>query len=104
MIGPGEIFAGSYENTLPATSGAGERPIGVMLAADRTATVTSAYSGRPSRFLVNGTWDRTGNIVTVIIGGQRPERIVFEFDGKLVAKEWDRSTWGEVGPGTLRRI
>jgi hypothetical protein len=95
---------GYYGATLPAASGGGERTVTVFLAADYSATVTSAFSGRPSRFLVKGKWERSANRITVNIEGQRPERIVFDYERvRIVAKEWDRATWGESGPGTLVR-
>jgi hypothetical protein len=32
------------------------------------------------------------------------QRLVFDHAGnRLVARDWDRATWGEAGPGTLER-
>ncbi len=95
---------GTYETTLPAASGGGERTIGVMLMAEHAAAVTSAFSGRPSRFFAKGTWRRDADHIVVTLEGPRPERLVFDHaDGKLIAREWDRATWGEAGPGTLAK-
>jgi hypothetical protein len=62
-----------------------------------------AFSGRPSRFLSEGTWERDGNRVTLKLEGGKT--MVFRHAGELlIAKEWDRSAWGEAGPGALTRI
>jgi hypothetical protein len=95
---------GFYGTTLPAASGEGARTITVKLAADYSATLTSASSGRSSRFPMEGKWERSGNRITVNIGRDRPERMVFDYERvRLVAREWERTTWGEEGPGTLTR-
>ena len=95
-------MAGYYEGIQPAASGAPERIVGVNLRSDGTAIVTSAFSGRPSRFLVRGTWDNDGNLVTIELPSMPPERMVFELQkDRLVPKTWERVTWGEAGPGTL---
>ena len=97
-------MAGYYEGILPGASGGAERIVGVTLRTDGTAIVTSAFSGRPSRFLVRGAWDNDGDLVTIQLPATPPERMVFEHQkGRLVAKEWERGTWGEAGPGTLER-
>jgi hypothetical protein len=95
---------GFYGTTLPMASGGGARTVTVKLAADYSATVTSASSGGPGRFPVKGKWERSGNRITVNIAGERPERMVFDYERvRLVAREWERATWGEEGPGTLTR-
>lgn len=95
-------MAGYYEGIQPAAGGGAERIVGVNLRSDGTAIVTSATSGRPSRFLVRGIWDNDGNLVTVELPTVPRERIVFELQkDRLVGKEWERGTWGEAGPGTL---
>jgi hypothetical protein len=97
-------MAGYYEGVLPAASGGAERLVGVTLKPDGTAVVTSAFAGRPSRLLVRGAWDNDGDQVTIELPALPPEHMVFEYrKGRLVAKEWERSTWGEAGPGTLER-
>ena len=97
---------GTYEGAQPAASAGGERQVAVMLDADGSATVTSAFSGRPSRFLVKGKWRRTKNEVIVTLEqAPRYEEIVFRREGdKLVATWWERPTWGAEGPGTLTRV
>jgi hypothetical protein len=95
-------MAGYYEGIQPAASGGAERIVGVNLRPDGTAIVTSAFSGRPSRFLVRGRWDNDGDLVTIELPTAPIERIVFQHDkDRLVGKTWERSTWGEAGPGTL---
>jgi hypothetical protein len=97
-------MAGYYEGIQPAASGGAERIVGVTLRTDGTAIVTSAFSGRASRFLVRGAWDNDGDLVTIQLPATPPERMVFEHrKDRLVAKEWERGTWGEAGPGTLER-
>ena len=93
--------AGTYAAVVPAASGGGERQVSVVLQSDGTATVSSAISGRPSRFTVTGTWEQNGARVVVNTDLQR---LVFDYAGnRLVAREWDRTAWGEAGPGTLQR-
>lgn len=97
--------AGTYETTLPAASGGGERYVRVSLTPDGFAAVSSSFSGRPSRFLGEGTWQRDGSLVSVNLGGPRAERLVFRHAGdQLVGHEWDHATWGEAGPGVLYRV
>ena len=91
--------AGTYAALVP--SAGGERQVSVVLQSDGTATVSSAVSGRPSRFTVTGTWEQKGDRVVVNTDLQR---MVFDYAGnRLVAREWDRTAWGEAGPGTLQR-
>jgi putative hemolysin len=48
-----------------------------------------------------GTWQGSGNVVTVIT---ERERLVFDYAGdRLIPREWDRALWGAHGPGTLLR-
>jgi len=93
---------GTYEAVLPAASG-GERHIRVVLQPDGFAAMSSAFSARPSRFLAEGTWVAEGRRVTVNLDNQKI--MVFERAGdQLAAREWDRATWGEDGPGVLFRV
>lgn len=95
-------MAGYYEGIQPAASGGAERMVGVTLRSDGTAIVTSAFSDRPSRFLVRGTWDNDGNLITIELPSVPRERMVFDLQkDRLVPKEWERVTWGDAGPGTL---
>lgn len=95
-------FAGTYEAVLPAASAGGERHVAVVLDRNGGATLTSAFPGRPSRYLVKGTWERQGSRITLNLEKQKP--LVFEHAGNsLIAREWDHAAWGEAGPGTLRR-
>ena len=96
---------GTYETMLPAASAGGVRYVRVSLSQDGFAAVSSSFSGRPSRFLGEGTWERAGTLVTVNLGGPRAERMVFRHAGdQLVGHEWNHATWGEAGPGVLYRV
>ena len=96
---------GTYEAVQPAASGGGERHIRVTLRPDGFAAVSSAFSGRPSRFLAEGAWQSAGSEITVNLGGERPARMVFRRAGdQLIGREWDPSVWGEKGPGVLYRV
>ena len=96
---------GTYETTSPAASGGGERHVSVTLSPSGGAAVSTAFAGRPSRSLVQGTWaQKEGGVVIVTLTGPRAEQIVFQHAGdELMARDWDRATWGQSGPGTLRR-
>jgi hypothetical protein len=96
---------GTYEAKLPAASGGGERHVSVTLDPSGSAALSTAFSGRPSRSLVQGTWTQgEGVVVIVTLKGPRPEQIIFQHAGdELIARDWDRAVWGEAGPGTLRR-
>ena len=64
--------------------------------AGRAAVLSAGGSG-----LMPGTWQSSGNAVTLII---ERERLVFDYAGdRLIAREWDRKFWGAQGPGTLVR-
>ena len=93
---------GTYEAVLPAASGGGERQVSVTLNPSGSAVVSTAFPGRPSRSLTQGTWvQKEGGVVIVTLKG---EQIVFQHAGdQLIARDWDRTVWGEVGPGKLKR-
>ena len=97
---------GTYEAKAPVASGGGERHVSVTLDPGGAAAVSTAFPGRPSRSLVQGTWaQKEGGVVIVTLKGPRAEQIVFQHTGdELIARDWDRSVWGQAGPGTLRRI
>lgn len=93
---------GTYEAVLPAASGGGEQHLRVTLEQSGAAALTSTFSGRLGGFLVEGTWQREGNRITLKL---EKHSMVFQRSGDLlVAKEWDRTVWGEKGPGTLQRV
>jgi hypothetical protein len=81
-----------------------ERQVSVTLNPGGNAVLSSASPGRPSAWLVQGTWTQgEGGVVIVTLKG-RPEQIIFQHAGdELIARDWDRSTWGQAGPGTLKR-
>jgi hypothetical protein len=94
---------GTYEVILPAASDAGERHVRVTLKSNGEAALSSAFSRQPGRFLALGTWQQNGARITLDLQEQQP--FVFQLAGdQLVAKEWDRSRWGEKGPGALFRV
>src|SRR5688572_19995643 len=81
-----DAVAGNYETVLPAASGGGERQVTVILERNGSAVVTSAFSGRPSRFLMTGAWERSGDRITVGLTGPRAERLVFTYrQDRLIA-------------------
>ena len=76
----------------------------MRLAADGKAAVSTMRWGSFSYF-AEGGWKRVGGTVVVDLESTPPQRIVFQHGGdQLVAKEWDRSVWGERGPGVLYRV
>jgi hypothetical protein len=92
---------GTYEAVLPAAD-AGERHVRVTLRANGEAALSSAFSERPGRFLVQGTWKQQDSRIVLDLDGKP---MVFQLAGhQLIAREWDRSQWGEKGPGALFRV
>jgi len=76
------------------------RNVTLLLQTGNTAMLRT-YSADASRYLMAGTWTRSGGVVTV---STEPERMVLEYAGdRLVPREWDRKIWGAAGPGTLLR-
>jgi putative hemolysin len=76
------------------------RNVVLLLQAGNTAMLRT-YSADASRYLMSGTWTRSGGVVTV---STEPERMVLEYAGdRLIPREWDRKIWGAAGPGTLLR-
>jgi putative hemolysin len=89
---------GLYETTLPAASGGGRRSVTLVLDAGHVAMLSRAFPGGTSH-LVPGRWESSGDVVTVTTEN---ERLVFDHKGdRLIARDWDRATWGASGPGTL---
>ena len=76
------------------------RNLVLLLQAGNTAMVRT-YTSDASRYLMAGTWTRSGSVITV---STEPERLVLEYAGdRLVPREWDRKVWGATGPGPLMR-
>ena len=76
------------------------RNLVLLLQAGNTAMVRT-YTSDASRYLMAGTWTRSGSVITV---STEPERLVLEYAGdRLVPREWDRKVWGAAGPGPLLR-
>jgi hypothetical protein len=94
---------GTYEAVLPAAGDGGERHIRVTLRSNGEAALSSAFSQQPSRFLAQGTWKQDDRRITLDLNDGKP--MVFQLAGdQLIAKDWDRSRWGEKGPGALFRV
>jgi hypothetical protein len=92
------VVPGNYE-TRPGT---GERHVRVTLKPDGFSAVSSSFTGRPSRFLAEGTWVEEGGRIRLNLEKQT---LVFQRRGdELVAHEWDRTVWGEQGPGVLQQV
>ena len=73
----------------------------LVLQAGRTAMLRTGYSEIGGQSLVPGTWQSSGNVLTV---STDLERLVFDYAGdRLIARSWDRKAWGAAGPGTLLR-
>lgn len=94
-------FAGTYEG-VQAAAGAGSRHVRVTLNRDGSAAVSSAYSARPSRFLVQGTWHAEGNVITVKL--DRGDLVFRRAGDYLLPTAWDPKAWSEAGPGELARV
>jgi hypothetical protein len=94
--------AGTYEAVLPAASGGANQHLRVTLHESGAAAVTSTFTDRVSEFLLEGTWQREGNRITVKFDKQV---MVFQRSGTLLkASDWDRAVWGDKGPGVLERV
>jgi hypothetical protein len=92
------IIPGNYE-TPP---GAGERTVRVTLKPDGFAALSSALTGRGSRFLAEGTWVEEGGRIRLAL--EKQTMILQRRGDELVAREWDRGVWGEDGPGVLVKV
>jgi len=93
-------LAGTYEGVQAA--GAGSRHVRVTLNSDGSAAVSSAYSARPSRFFVEGTWHAEGNVITVKL--DRGDLVFRRAGDYLLPTAWDPKAWSEAGPGELARV
>lgn len=94
-------IAGTYEG-VQAAAGAGARHVRVTLMPDGSAVVTSAYTARPSRFLVYGSWRADGNVITVML--DRGDLVFRRAGDYLLPTAWDPKAWSEPGPGELARV
>jgi hypothetical protein len=74
----------------------------VTLNPDGSAAVSSAYSARPSRFLVEGSWRAEGNVITVKL--ERGDLVFRRAGDYLLPTAWDPKAWSEAGPGELARV
>jgi hypothetical protein len=76
---------------------------------ERQARITLKPGGEASvqvaRFFAEGLWREDGERIAIDLAGERPQRLVFDRSGpQLVAKEWDRTVWGEAGPPVMYRL
>ena len=99
-------LGGSYQGVSPVASGAGERFVRVSLKEDGSAAVSTTYSGGQSgSAFALGKWTRDGGTIEIQLEEPRAERLLFRRAGDdLLPREWDRTTWGEAGPGVLTRV
>ena len=95
---------GNYEATLPEGRGL-ERHVRLKLLADGRASVSTARWGSFT-YVAEGNWKRANDRTVVLdLASAPPQRLVFQHGGDLlVTKEWDRSIWGDKGPGVLYRV
>lgn len=90
------VIPGNYEGK------SAERTVRVTLKPDGFAALSSAFTGRPSRFLAEGTWAEEGRRLRLKLEGETME---FERRGAdLYPRDWDRARWGEQGPGILTKV
>jgi hypothetical protein len=94
-------ISGTYEG-VQAAAGAGARHVRLTLKPDGSAAVSSAYTARPSRFLVEGTWHAEGNVITVKL--DRGDLVFRRSGDYLFPTHWDPAAWSEAGPGELARV
>ena len=97
---------GSYQGVLPAASGGGERFVRVTLKEDGSAALSTTFSGgRPDGVLALGKWKNDSGTIEIQLEEPRAERMVFRRAGNdLLPREWDRTIWGDAGPGALTRV
>jgi hypothetical protein len=90
------VIPGNYEGQ------SDERTVRVLLKPDGFAALSTMLTGRPSRSLAEGTWLEEGGRIRLTLEKQT---IVFQRRGDLlVPREWDRTFWGEQGPGVLQQV
>jgi hypothetical protein len=96
----------TYAGGRPAKFGAGdESQARVTLQPKGDAAVQGIFFDTERRYYGEGTWTREDGRIVVDLAGQPPQRLVFSTSGdQLLAREWDRSTWGEAGPAVLYRV
>jgi hypothetical protein len=97
---------GSYQGVLPAASGGGERFVRVTLKDGGSAALNSTFSGGGREgALALGKWQRDGGTIEIQLEEPSAERMVFRRAGNdLLPREWDRTIWGDAGPGVLTRV
>lgn len=78
----------------------------IYLKPDGAASVQVKYSNIPDDRFSEGKWQRVAEKRIVIdLTSERKERLIFLQSGnQLTAIAWDRSLWGEKGPGVLDRV
>lgn len=99
-------LGGSYQGVSPAASGGGERYVRITLKEDGSAALSTTFSGAgPEGKLALGRWKRDNGTIAVELEAPRAERMVFRRAGNdLLPREWDRTIWGDAGPGVLTRV
>ena len=106
LCGCATNLGGSYQGVLPAASGGGERFVRVTLNDDGSAALSTTFSGAgQAGALALGQWKREDGTIEIQLDEPRAERMVFRRAGNdLLPREWDRTIWGEAGPGVLTRV
>jgi hypothetical protein len=90
------VIPGNYEGK------SDQRTVRVVLKPDGFAALSTMFTGRPSRSLAEGNWVEEDGRIRLTLEGQT---LVFQRRGDLlVAREWDRTVWGEQGPGVLQQV
>jgi hypothetical protein len=98
------LNAGIYTGAAPVKVGAGdETQMRLTLRPDGDAAVQVTFPQRPATFFAQGRWQESGDRIVIEVPAQS-QRMVFSRSGdQLVAREWDRSLWGEADPPVLYR-
>jgi len=98
---PGAVYAGTER-----VRGVGdERQLRITLRADGAAAVQTTFPQRTESYFAEGTWQEMKGSIVLDFGGVAAERLVFDRSGDLlIPREWDRTVWGQGGPGAVRRV
>ena len=98
---PGAVYAGTER-----VRGVGdERQLRITLRADGGAAVQTTFPQRTENYFAEGTWKQVDGDIVLDFAGVASERLVFNQSGNLlIPREWDRTVWGQGGPGSLHRV
>ena len=99
---PAATVAGVYTARLPAAD-ASALVVTLWLQPGGPATLESVYIGKPRTPSQTGVWSASGDEVTVRLDGQAQPLVFTIAEGRLVAKQWDRTLYGDAGLTLGRR-